>query len=195
MAVFLGIDTGGTFTDAVLWDDASATVMAKAKALTTKTHLATGIGGAIEAVLATGAARAQDVAIVSLSTTLATNALVEGHGGRAGLVFIGFDDSDVKRAGLAEALGDDPLIQVAGGHDTAGREAHPLDLATLEAAALEAAPALDGLAVVSRFATRNPAHELAARACLKKATGLPVTCGHELSDALNGPKRALTALL
>ncbi|MEO1551944.1 MAG: hydantoinase/oxoprolinase family protein, partial [Pseudomonadota bacterium] len=195
MAILLGIDTGGTFTDAVLWDEQSASVLAKAKALTTKTDLSIGIGEAIQAVLQQGVASPGDVRLVSLSTTLATNALVEGHGGRAGLVFIGFDDSDVTRAGLAEALASDPLIRVTGGHDTGGQEFASLDLETLEAQARAAAPTLDAFAVVSRFATRNPAHERAARDALSRATGLPVTCGHELSDALNGPKRALTALL
>jgi N-methylhydantoinase A/oxoprolinase/acetone carboxylase beta subunit len=42
---------------------------------------------------------------------------------------------------------------------------------------------------------RNPAHEIAARAAVTRLAGLPVTCSHELSARLNGPKRALTALL
>jgi N-methylhydantoinase A/oxoprolinase/acetone carboxylase beta subunit len=52
-----------------------------------------------------------------------------------------------------------------------------------------------GFAVAARFATRNPAHEVAARALIRRVTGRPVTCSHELSAQLNGPKRALTAVL
>jgi len=50
MALLLGIDTGGTYTDAVLFDD-SVGIMAKAKALTTRHDLAIGISGAVDRVL------------------------------------------------------------------------------------------------------------------------------------------------
>ncbi|HSG54555.1 MAG TPA: hydantoinase/oxoprolinase family protein, partial [Paracoccaceae bacterium] len=50
-------------------------------------------------------------------------------------------------------------------------------------------------AIAASFATRNPAHELAARDLIRDLTGKPVTCSHELSSALGGPKRALTAVL
>jgi len=52
-----------------------------------------------------------------------------------------------------------------------------------------------GFAVAARFATRNPAHEVAIRDLIRATTGRPVTCSHELSAQLNGPKRALTAVL
>ncbi len=194
MAIFLGVDTGGTYTDAVLLDDDSQRVIASAKALTSRPDLAQGIGEAIDAVLAQGTSAA-DVAMVSLSTTLATNALVEGQGSRVALVLIGFDASERNRAGLSEALAGDPLIELAGGHSHSGAEVAPLDSAALEAA-LGALPAgITGFAVAASFATRNPAHEAAARALIRAHTGLPVTCSHELSAALGGPRRALTALL
>ena len=47
MAVVLGVDTGGTYTDAVLLDDAAGRVLASAKALTSRPDLSHGIGGAI----------------------------------------------------------------------------------------------------------------------------------------------------
>ena len=97
-------------------EDASDTIIAKAKSLTTRPDLARGIGSAIDAVLADSAIKASDVAMVSMSTTLATNALVEGKGGRVGLVFIGFNEDELNRAGLSDALGDDPVIFVDGGH-------------------------------------------------------------------------------
>lgn len=194
MAIFLGVDTGGTYTDAVLLDDDTQCVIATAKALTTRPDLSTGIGAAIDAVLGQGVAAA-DVALVSLSTTLATNALVEGQGGRVALVLIGFDAAEHHRAGLSEALAGDPLIELSGGHSHSGAEYAPLDLDAL-GAALDALPAsITGCAVAASFATRNPAHELAARALIRARTGLPVTCSHELSAALGGPRRALTALL
>lgn len=196
MAICLGIDTGGTFTDAVLLDDAAHRILARAKALTTRPDLSGGIAGAVDAVLAAAPDVAPgDIALVGLSSTLATNALVEGQGGRAALVAIGLGAPELARAGLAEALGTDPLIALAGGHDHAGSEAAPLDLAALAAGLAALPPGISAVAVAASFATRNPAHEIAARAAIRAATGLPVTCSHELSAGLGAPKRALTALL
>lgn len=195
MAYFLGVDTGGTYTDAVILDEGATRVLGKAKSLTTRGDLSLGIGRAVDAALASAAVAARDIALVSLSTTLATNALVEGQGGRVALVFIGFDAADLERGGLTEALGGDPVVQLAGGHEHSGTEAAPLDLAALTAEATRLAPEVMGFAVAARFATRNPAHEVAAREAIRRATGRPVTCSHELSAGLNGPKRALTAVL
>ena len=195
MAYFLGVDTGGTYTDAVILDEAANLVLGKAKALTSRHDLAIGIGQAVDAAIAAAGVRAADVALVSLSTTLATNALVEGQGARVALVFIGFDDSDLARGGLTEALKGDPVLACAGGHSHAGTEAAPLDLAALEAAVRALGDQVSGFAVAARFATRNPAHELAVRDLIRRVTGRPVTCSHELSANLNGPKRALTAVL
>ena len=51
MTIVLGLDTGGTFTDAALLNTATGTVLASAKALTTREDLSIGVGKAIEAVL------------------------------------------------------------------------------------------------------------------------------------------------
>ncbi|MCU0899737.1 MAG: hydantoinase/oxoprolinase family protein [Cypionkella sp.] len=195
MGYFLGVDTGGTYTDAVIVDEAATRVIGKAKALTTRNDLAIGIGGAVDAALAAAGVEARDVSLVSLSTTLATNALVEGQGGRVALVFIGFDAGDEARAGLDEALKGDPILRLAGGHGHAGQDLAPLDLPALEMELHKLRDQMMGFAVAARFATRNPAHELAARDLIRRVTGRPVTCSHELSANLNGPKRALTAVL
>ncbi|MBL4749547.1 MAG: hydantoinase/oxoprolinase family protein [Amylibacter sp.] len=194
MALLLGVDTGGTYTDAVLIEDEKR-VVASAKALTTRHDLAVGVGAAIDAVMATSGAGPADIAMVSLSTTLATNALVEGQGGRVGLVFIGFSKRDLSRQGLEEALKGDPVIALAGGHNHSGGQAHALDEAALHAGLAEYGDTVTGFAVASQFATRNPAHELRARDIIRKVTGKPVSCSHDLSAKLNGPKRAMTALL
>lgn len=195
MGYFLGVDTGGTYTDAVILDEATDRVVASAKALTTRADLAVGIGGAVDAALSEAGIATAEIVLVSLSTTLATNALVEGQGGRVGLVFIGFDQSDLERGGLTEALKGDPVIFLAGGHTHAGAEAAPLDLAALEEQVAGIAGGVVAFAVASCFATRNPGHEKLARDVIRRVTGRPVTCSHELSAQLNGPKRALTAVL
>ncbi len=192
-AIFLGIDTGGTYTDAVLWSEQRG-VIAKAKALTTRHDLSVGISGAVERIVTEASVRPADIRLVSMSTTLATNALVEGQGGRIALVMVGFSKADLEKADLGTALGSDPVVFIPGGHDVYGR-AQPFDPAAL----IEALPRLQqdvtGFAVCAYFAVRNPEHEIAIRDLVRKETGLPVTCSHELSAKLNGPRRALTTVL
>lgn len=193
MAYLLGIDTGGTYTDAVIMDEAADQVLTTAKSLTTRPDLAIGVGAAVDAVL--GDVAAADVALVSLSTTLATNALVEGQGGRVALVLIGFAAAELEKAGLKDAMRGDPVVFVAGGHGHAGDEVQAFDGAALTAALSDMPDGISGYAIAGSFATRNPAHEIAARDLVRFMTHLPVTCSHELSSALGGPKRALTAVL
>ncbi len=194
MAILLGVDTGGTYTDAVLVED-DARVIASAKALTTKGDLSVGIGNAVDAVLRDAGLAGDAIAMVSLSTTLATNALVEGQGRRIALVFIGFSERDIGRQGLEETLRGDPVIVLTGGHSHSGAEAAPLDLEGLRAGLAEHGGHVSGFAVAGQFATRNPAHEVAARDMIREVTHKPVSCSHELSARLGGPKRAMTAVL
>ncbi|MEM7684951.1 MAG: hydantoinase/oxoprolinase family protein [Pseudomonadota bacterium] len=196
MARLLGIDTGGTYTDAVVLDeDAIGTgILAKAKALTTKQDLSIGISGAVDAVLAEGIAPG-DIALVSISTTLATNALVEGHGGRVCLILIGFDDAALDRGGLSDAIGSDPVYFVAGGHTATGDRQAPLDREAVLTALRETSGTVQGYAVVAHFGTRDPVDETTVRDIILEQTNVPVTCGHELASALGGPKRAVTAVL
>ena len=193
MPLFLGVDTGGTYTDAVLIRD-EKTVLASAKALTTRQNLSIGIGEAVEAVLKASDVAASEIGLASLSTTLATNALVEGQGGRIGLVYIGFRDRDLESHGLNDALAGDPVIALSGGHNHAGSETVALDTDRLSEW-LNNNSNVSAFAVASQFATRNPAHELAAAKIIGQITGKSVSCSHHLSAKLNGPKRALTALL
>ena len=188
----LGLDTGGTFTDAVLLADAAPRVLAKAKSPTTHGALHEGLEAAARHVLA--GHDPGDVRLVSVSTTLATNALAEGRGGRVGLVAIGFSARDLERANLAPALDGGPLVAIAGGHASSGREAAPLDLAALDAV-LPLLETCGGVAVAGLFAVRDPGHERRAAERIREATGLPVTSSHELSARLNGPRRALTTVL
>ncbi|MGI9373277.1 MAG: hydantoinase/oxoprolinase N-terminal domain-containing protein [Hyphomicrobiales bacterium] len=194
MALLLGIDTGGTYTDCVVLDEVEG-IVASSKALTTRHDLAIGIGSAVDNVLAASKADPSQIALVSLSTTLATNALVEGQGGRVCLVLIGFDESALKRAGLAEALKGDPHIIIEGGHNAFGGEQAPLDKDGLDQALNSMDGEVSAFAVAGQFAVRNQTHENTVRDLLVEKTGKPVTCSHELSQRLDGPRRALTCVL
>ena len=142
MSYLLGVDTGGTYTDAVVLDEAGDRVVASAKSLTTRPDLSAGVGAAIDAAIAVAGIAPAQVGLVSLSTTLATNALVEGQGGRVALVFIGFEQAEFKRAGLEEAMRGDPVLWAKGGHNHGGGELAALDLDALRAALVEVAPSL-----------------------------------------------------
>jgi N-methylhydantoinase A/oxoprolinase/acetone carboxylase beta subunit len=192
--MFLGIDTGGTYTDAVIFDEGRG-VIAKAKALTTRHDLGLGVERAAQQAIAAARIAGRAITLVSISTTLATNALVEGQRRPVGLVMIGFGADDLARAGLASALGRDPVLFLGGGHDYAGQEVAPLDEAALLQWLDANAARVQGFAVGGLFATRNAAHEQRVTALIRQSTGLPVSASHSLAQALDGPKRALTALL
>ncbi len=202
----VGIDTGGTFTDAAVLDEATENVVAKAKAPTTHGNLITGVRGAL--TLALAEIDPADVKVVSVSTTLATNALVEGNGEPACLITMGFTRSELDKAGINTltshgtaksggpgGAGGNVVRQVPGGHTAHGTVDQQLDLAAVDAVLAEVGASVSAFAVASKFSVRNPAHELAVRDHIVAATGKPVTCSHELSAQLGGPRRALTALL
>jgi N-methylhydantoinase A/oxoprolinase/acetone carboxylase beta subunit len=193
----IGIDTGGTYTDAVVIEQQGQRILASAKSITTKGDLAIGVGLAMANALAElkGRVAASSIKLVSVSTTLATNAVVEGHGGAACAVLIGFDDKMVERTGIAAAFPDMPLIRVVGGHDHNGDAVALLDHAALKAALLALKGKVGAVAIASTFAVRNNAHELAARDLVEAVLSLPVTLSSELSSALDAPRRALTAVL
>ena len=195
MTLVIGLDTGGTFTDAALLDTATGAVIGTGKSLTTREDLSIGVGGAISRVLDDFDGDAADIGLVSLSTTLATNAVVEGVGGRVCLIMIGFDRSALERADLARALGQDRVFFIAGGHNADGSPQTRLDEAAIRSAVSETAGDISAFAVAGHFATRNPDHETRARDLLLALGDAPVTCSHELSSSLGGPRRALTAVL
>ena len=192
MAFQLGLDTGGTYTDAVLVDDAQR-IISTAKALTTHSDLIVGLKEAVSAIV--DRSIAEQITLVSLSTTLATNALVEGRGRSVALMLIGFTPSQMQRAKLAEALGGDPYVFLAGGHKADGRAVCELDIAAGREFVEKHAGHVDAFAVSGVFAVRNPEHEILLTELIQSMTSKPVSCGHHLSSGLDAPRRALTALL
>lgn len=192
MGYQLGLDTGGTYTDAVLVDD-QRTVLASAKSLTTHRDLIQGLRGAVNQVM--DKVPAGDIELVCLSTTLATNALVEGRGRVVALVLIGFTPSQLARANLAQALAGDPHVFIGGGHAASGEAVGNLDTVACSEFVSNVDAKVDAYAVAGVFAVRNPEHEIRIQELIESMTGKPVSCGHHLSTDLDAPRRALTALL
>jgi len=197
MNVSLGIDTGGTYTDAALVNQTTGEVLASAKALTTHDDLSVGIRNAIAAVLsADGKPFPQhELNMVSLSTTLATNAIAEGYGGYVCLLLIGYDENLMRQYNFHQHLVTDDVVYLRGGHDIQGNEVAPLDEDAARQAILARRSKVEAFAVSGYFGVRNPDHELRTRVLVEGLTGLPVTCGHELTGRLNAVRRATTVAL
>lgn len=193
--IWIGLDTGGTYTDAVALDG-SRRVVATAKALTTHWDLSIGLAGAMRAVLDAlpDSARREHISLVSVSTTLATNAVVENRFSPICTILIGFDEQMVERSGL-KPEGGGVIVRVRGGHDPTGHEAEPLDESAVEEAVREYGSKVEAFAVAGQFSVRNPSHERRVHDLIRTACSKPVTCSHELSSRLDAPKRALTAAL
>jgi len=197
MTVALGIDTGGTYTDAVLVNHKNGQVLATAKSLTTKQDLSIGVKRAISSVLNDKgqAFPPQRIQLVGLSTTLATNAIAEGHGAPVCLILIGYDQDLIQRYQFRHQLATHDIVYINGGHDIHGNECRPLDEKAARQAILKRYRQVGAFAVSGYFAAFNPAHELRVNKLIDKLTGLPATCGHELSTRLDSIRRATTVAL
>lgn len=184
----IGIDTGGTCTDGVIADLATGEVMAKAKALTTHDDLSVGIRNALlqldpDLLKASG--------FVAVSTTLATNSIVEGKGARVGLIMAVPNPQTFL---LPAELPCDHVAVIAGAHNHRGEVTVGLDRTAAETIAT-LAPLVDGFAISSYFSIYNNEHELAIRDLVAAHAGKPAVCTHELSGAVGMVERAITAVL
>jgi N-methylhydantoinase A/oxoprolinase/acetone carboxylase beta subunit len=191
MTLRLGIDTGGTFTDAVLVDDQKHIVAAE-KSLTTRFDLTIGIGAVIDKL---SKAMLERVSMVSLSTTLTTNSVVEDLGAPVCVLLPGYNQAQVKQSGLLEILPAQLVVILEGGFDAVGQEHQPLNLDHARKVIVKLQDQVSAFAISSMFGTRNSSHENALKSMVTELTGMPVICGYELASSLGAPRRALTAAL
>lgn len=203
--ITIGIDTGGTCTDAVVYDTRAHRVLSWGKTLTTKEDLKKGILAALKALAPEAVAQA---ACISLSTTLATNACVEGKGGRAKLVMIGVKPAMIEKMageyGLPPAS-DIYFLEGDAARAAAGRSAKDWDQP--QAACLPDWDAFrqdvardfgvyDSVAVVQINPKYNDgAYEKQAEAVIRETLGIPCVRGYELYQEINVQRRGATALL
>lgn len=181
--MILGIDTGGTYTDGVLLD-LSQRVIAKAKALTTHHELALGIRNCITNLQDRNL---HQIKLVSLSTTLVTNAVVEGRGCEVGLVLIGNEPTGV--------LPTQNYAVLQGGHDIYGNPLANLDIQGIHETITKFQGKVDAMAISGYLSVRNPEHELQVRDIVYEILGVPVVCAHELTSSLGFHERTVTAVL
>lgn len=194
MKVGIGIDTGGTCTDAVIYQFEENRILAYAKTPTTKGDLSIGIGKAIDNL---PKELLNEVEMISLSTTLATNACVENKGGRAKLIFFGLPQDHMKEVKNKQGLIDSSeLIFVESETNCSGEIVKEPDWEYFEAEVLNSLKGCDAVAVVELFANKTGAIlEKKAAHIIKEHLALPVVCGHELFTEYNIIKRGASALL
>ena len=184
MTVRIGIDVGGTNTDAVLLDDAN-TILASVKRPTTP-DIETGVVDALNAVLV--GHDPASVTLAMLGTTQCTNAIVERRGlRRVGVLRIGAPATtaiepladwpeDLRAVVLADSR------VVGGGHHYDGREIAGLDVAAVRRAAENWAGSVDAVAISSVFSPANPDHERAAAELVRETLDVPITVSHEIGS-------------
>ncbi len=185
----LGIDAGGTCTDTVVYDFGTGAVIDDAKSLTTRWDFTKGISAALDSMAPDSL---RDIGLIALSTTLATNAIVEGQGQRVGLLLM-------PPPGRYEPkeFGHSPAAIIKGRMSIDGREIEPVDRREILSLAGEMIDRrqVTAFAVSGYGAAANPEHELSVKNMIEKETSCGVCCGHELSKMLNFKTRALTAAL
>jgi N-methylhydantoinase A/oxoprolinase/acetone carboxylase beta subunit len=181
----LGIDAGGTYTDAVILRGSDGAIVDAKKSFTTYPDIQQGIKNVLDSL---NQKYLRDVNLVSVSTTLSTNALLENTGRPVGLILVGEQATDKEYP--AESI-----VFVSGGHDTNGEEEYPLDIEAVRDYVETSKSWVSAYAVSAYFGNRNPEHELAVKSIIHSITDLPVVCGHELSQELGVYERAVTAAL
>ncbi len=186
--MFVGIDVGGTYTDAVLTDGKS--IIKKHKEITRQDKLLSCLVNALDDIL-----EGQDKSLlkrVVISTTLITNVIAERKHPPVALVLVpgpGLNHGEYRFNTLTYIL--------AGAIDYRGRETAPINTDELRKVGEDIVQKGFGhVAVVGKFSCRNNAHELLIKQRLEKqAPELTIEMGHTVSAQLNFPRRIATAML
>ncbi len=201
--MLLGVDVGGTFTDAVLAVDGR---VVSAKAPTTPRDQSEGVMAAIGAVLSRAARPADEVEAFSHGMTVVTNALLEGRAARTALIATdGFTDlvalgrqnrPDLYRlcAARPAPLVPDELRFGASERMTPAGALEPLTPAAARVLARRVAAAEpEAIAVVLLHSYRHPQHELAiSRALAAALPDVHVSLSHEVVGTFREYERAAT---
>ncbi|THB69615.1 MAG: hydantoinase/oxoprolinase family protein, partial [Desulfovibrio sp.] len=182
--MYLGIDVGGTHTDAVIMD--AGKVRVSCKKTTNHNDLLESVRAALSEVLADIPPSA--VTRLNLSTTLSTNAIVQGRIEDVGVLVSagpGMDPEDFRIGPSYHVL--------HGSIDHRGHEILALDAAELDQAANACRDmGIQAYAVATKFSTRNPAQENQILDRIQDQAAV-ATLGHRLSGLLNFPRRVATA--
>src|SRR5499427_2900539 len=183
----LGIDVGGTNTDAVIMDRTDR-IVAKAKVPCTP-DITGGITAALDAVLHAPGADPRRISHVMLGTTHATNAVLERRNlRRVAVIRIGGPATHSVRPmfGSPRDLTDTISVGatiVDGGVEFDGRDLSPLDTDAIARFLGALGGAAEGIVITSVFAPVSPRHELLAADIVKRELGeIHVSLSHEIGS-------------
>ena len=182
--MLLGLDVGGTFTDAVIID--GHRVVATAKRRTTKDNLMNGIGEALDAVLE--GYDTSNIEQVTLSTTVVTNTIVEEKEQVVDLYVVTGPGRNVDDIFPVEPI----YLQGYTDHRGIVVERTPADAVRGIANMVQTRSGTDLAAVSAKFGVRNPQEELSITEELKN-TYHTISNGSLLSGSLNFPRRTISA--
>ena len=210
MAYRLGVDVGGTFTDLLLFDDASGAFW-RHKTPSTPKDSSQGILTGVEVVCAKAGVSPSDIKVFLHGTTVATNAVLEGKGARVGLVTTqGYRQvMQIARSFVPGGLAGwivwpkpEPLakledtVEIKGRMDAQGREVRPVDDADIRAQ-LEVLKArgVEALTVSLINAYLNGEHELRVAALAREILpDAPLSLSHEVLPEMQEYERTLTTV-
>jgi len=193
MKLGLGIDTGGTFTDAVIYNYENKKILSSFKSPTTIGDLNICINNVLNSI---EDKYISDIQVVSLSTTLVTNACVEGKGAKGKLIFIGCKREEIVKYGKEHGLPNvNDIIFLDGQVDLNGKEIKEPDWEQLKKQVIDCENYVDGFAIVQMWGTVNPVYEVKAKDIINNLNDKPCVCGHELSSKLNYLRRGVSCLL
>ena len=182
--MLLGLDVGGTFTDAVIID--GHRVIASAKRRTTKDNLMQGIGEALDAVLA--GCNTSNIEQVTLSTTVVTNTIVEEKEQVVDLYVVTGPGRNVDDIFPVSPI----YLQGYTDHRGIVVERTPINAVNDIAKMVQSHSGTDLAAVSAKFGVRNPQEELSITEELQK-TYATISNGSLLSGSLNFPRRTISA--
>lgn len=189
--IVLGIDCGGTHTDASILalNGEKARLLAAAKTTTDHGDLPSSISAVWRETKKAAGVESGQISRATLGTTLCINAILQGRAEKVGLALAAGPGLDPIHFGLG-----DHVCIVPGGLDHRGVEVAGLYTGELARQAKKwAAEGVGAIACVSKFSPRNPAHEEEMARVAAQASGLAATMGHNLSGRLNFPRRVATA--
>ncbi len=183
----LGIDVGGTNTDAVVMDR-NDQLLAKAKVAGTR-DVTGGIEAAIAAVLAAPGVEPVRITHVMLGTTHATNAVLERRQlGRVAVIRIGSPATHAVRPlfgwpdELRSVISVGEII-VGGGIEFDGRDLAPFDGDAIARFLDKVGPKADGVAITSVFSPVSARHELEAQQVVRRELGeIHVSLSHQVGS-------------
>jgi len=211
IAMRIGIDVGGTFTDVVFADEKTGTLHS-IKTPTTHHDLAQGVLRGLEEILEVAGGSITDIDYIIHGTTIGTNAIVEGKGARVGLITTaGFEDVlEIRRVARPKEAAFDfsadnppPLVPrflrkgVIERINSKGQVVTPLETGSvLKVINHFKRHRVEAIVVSLLFSFLNPAHEkLVAEICQAELSNIPVSLSSEICPEFREYERTCTAVM